>query len=732
MKKFLLWLVLALAASLQAAASDAVTSLPAELKPVQQQSEAAHVAAKLLTHYHYKTVPLDAAMSQKIFDNYLKSIDPQRVYFIQADIDRLAPLRPTLGDAILKEDLTDPFAIFNLYSQRAAERLTYARALLKDGFDFRQEETYQTDREKEPWVTTEAEMRELWRKRVKNDWLRLKLAGENDKNIVKTLDKRYGDALKRVVQINGKDVFQAFMNAYTTAIEPHTNYMGPRAAEDFDNSMKLSLVGIGALLEQKDDYCLIRELVPGGPAILSGELSVGDRILRVARNGNGAFTDIQGWRLDDAVALIRGTADTIVQLDILPASAGADGKHKLVSLVRKKISLEDQAAKKSVITVKDGSTTRRIGVISLPSFYEDFEARRRGDPEFRSAARDVARLLGELKTEKVDSVLIDLRNDGGGSLQEAIELTGLFVGKGPVLQERDAHGEVAVLQNSSGPAIAWDGPLGVLINRNSASASEIFAAAIQDYGRGLVIGARSFGKGTVQTVVNLDQAAKSTKQDFGELRMTVAQFFRINGGTTQLRGVEPDVVLPAVIDPDTFGESSFDNALPWLQVKPAIYSPVGDLKTLLPELRARHEARVKSDSDFQHLQEDIAEFKRERLQSQVSLNEIERRKERATQEARLSHRDPRSVAGNSNGGQVGQDLVGQDPAAANRRIRDDGLQAGERTLADELAAEKAGKSAKDVVLDEAAHVLGDEIGLLKAKSEFVARFNTAPAPALQQ
>jgi carboxyl-terminal processing protease len=729
MKKTWLWLVLGLAISAQAAATEMATPRLVELQPAQQQSQAAHLAAELLTRYHYKPVPLDAAMSEKIFDHYLKSLDPQKVYFIQTDVDRMAANRTTLGDDIVKGDLAAPFAIFNLYTQRMSERLAYARGLLKEGFDFHQEETYQTEREKEPWLKTEAEMRELWRKRVKNDWLRLKLAGESDKSIVATLDKRYASALKNVGQVKDRDAFQIFMNAYTMAIEPHTNYMGPQAAEDFDTSMKLSLVGIGALLEQKDDYCMIRELVPGGPAALSGQLNVGDRILHVAQGSNGAMVDIQGWRLDETVAIIRGTADTVVALDILPAEAGPDGKRKLVSLVRKKISLVDAAAKKSIISVMDGESSRRIGVISLPSFYEDFDARRRGDPDYRSAANDVGRLLTELKKERVDAVLIDLRNDGGGSLEEAIDLTGLFIGKGPVLQERDARGEVAVLESKNAPSTAWDGPLGVLINRNSASASEIFAAAIQDYGRGLLIGAPSFGKGTVQTVINLDQVAKSNKQEFGELRMTIAQFFRVNGGTTQLRGVMPDIVLPEVIDADNFGESSFDNALPWLQVKPASYAPIADLKSLLPELQARHEARVKNDRDFQFLQEDIAEFKRQRQKGLISLNEGERRKEREAQESRLLNRDTPAKPGDA----APDQSTSQPPAPTkNRSARDDGLQPGERTLAAELAAEKAGKNAKDTLLDEAAHIVGDEVGLLKTKAKFVARINTDPAAVPEQ
>ena len=398
------------------------------------------------------------------------------------------------------------------------------------------------------------------------------------------------------------------MNAYTMAIDPHTNYMGPRAAEDFDISMRLSLVGIGAVLAQLDEYVTIRELVPGGPASLSGQLNIGDRIVGVAQGKSGVMTDVVGWRLDDAVALIRGAPDSVVLLDVLPADAGPDGKHKLISLVRKTISLEEQAAKASVHSIMDGNTTRRIGVISLPSFYEDFAAREKGVKDYRSAARDVARLLDGLKQEKVDSVLIDLRNNGGGSLAEAIELTGLFIDKGPVVQQRNASGEISV-DSDTQAGVAWNGPLGVLINRGSASASEIFAAAIQDYGRGLIIGEPSFGKGTVQSVIDLDRIAKNSKPQFGELKMTIAQFFRINGGTTQLRGVTPDILFPAASDTANFGESSFDNALPWTQIKAADYTPAGDLKAVLPVLSALHEARVKKDKDFQYLEEDIAESK---------------------------------------------------------------------------------------------------------------------------
>ncbi|HWS12071.1 MAG TPA: carboxy terminal-processing peptidase [Rhodocyclaceae bacterium] len=728
MKKRLLWIVFALATAAQAAPPDAGVPPHPELKPLQQQPQAAHLAGEVLSRYHYKSLPLDDAMSERIFDRYLKSLDPEKLFFVQSDIDRWAGDRNRLDDAIANGELGVPFAMFNLYARRVSERFSYARALLKHGFDFGQKESYQYAREKEAWARSEAEIAELWRKRVKNDWLRLKLAGKDDGQIAETLDRRYANALKRTARLKSEDAFQTFMNAYAMTIEPHTSYMGPRAAGDFDISMRLSLVGIGAVLSEKDDYTTIRELVPGGPAILSGQLKVGDRILGVAQGESGVMTDIVGWRLDDVVAQIRGAPDSVVRLDILPADAGPDGKHKLVSLVRKKISLEEQAAKKSILSVIDGETTRRIGVIALPTFYQDFDAKQRGVPDFKSATRDVARLLDELKTEKVDSVLIDLRNNGGGSLTEAIELTGLFIDKGPVVQQRDALGKI-VVERDVKAGVAWDGPLGVLINRGSASASEIFAAAIQDYGRGLVIGEPSFGKGTVQTMIDLDRVAKGSAQKLGEVKLTIAQFFRINGGTTQLHGVKPDIVFPTASDAENFGESSFDNALPGGQVKAAAYAPVGDLDPLRPALLSRHEARVRTDKEFQYLQEDLAELDVQRKKNLVSLNEAERRAERDAVEARLKAREAQKNAGKS----APERSLGGEPAPAKRNpLQDDGLQADERNLASELAAEAARKNDKDVLLHEAAHILSDEVGLRNANARLAARIKPASPPAAGQ
>ena len=647
-----------------------------QLMPDKQEAQAALLSAKILTHYQYEHLPLDDKLSAKIFDSYLNTLDGNRMVFLQADIDRFADDRTRLDDAILKRDLTIPFAIYNLYLQRITEHYQYARTLLKKGFDFRKKESFEVDRKDAPWAKSREEMDNLWRKRVKNDWLNLKLAGKSRKEIVKTLDRRYANILKSISSAQSGDVFQSFMNAYAMAIDPHTNYFGVSQSEDFDISMRLSLTGIGAVLFTKDDYTTVKDVLAGGPAALSGELKSGDRIVGVGQGKDGPITDIVGWRIDDAVALIRGPKDTVVRLDVLPAEAGVDGKHKLISLVRKKITLEKQAASKSIIKVKDGRTTHRIGVITLPSFYEDFSAHENGDKNYKSASRDVARLLNELKKDKVDGVLVDLRNNGGGSLSEAIKLTGLFINKGPVVQERNSAGKITVSDDEDADAI-WTGPLGVLINRGSASASEIFTAAIQDYGRGVVIGSNSFGKGTVQTIADLDQIEKNDKPELGELKLTIAQFFRINGGSTQLRGVTPDVEFPAMAGASDFGESTYSNALPWSHIKAADYTPDGNLKSILPELIAKHDKRISDNRGFRFLQQDIAEIDKMRKKNRVSLNEAERRKEREAREAIINAR--------------------------------------------KKAVGKGKGKDKDVLLDEAAHIVSDEATLLKTNTRIVAR-----------
>ena len=714
MKQKLIWLVLALAATMQVATADSDLAYPPPLKPQMQEAKAARLAAEVLSRYHYKPVALDDALSAETFDRYLKGLDPEKLYFLQSDIDHLGVERTRLDDAILTEDLRAPFDIFNLYERRLAERMAYARSLLRSGFDFKRDETLQIDRKDQSWPATEAQLHELWRKTVKNDWLRLKLAGQDDAHISKVLDKRYDTVAKRIGKINSADAFQVFMNAYTTAIDPHTNYLGPRAAQDFDIAMRLSLVGIGAVLSDIDGYATIRELVAGGPASLSGQLKVGDRIVGVAQGAAGAIEDVVGWRLDDTVALIRGAVDSTLKLDILPVDKGPDATNKTVVLIRKTITMQDLAAKAKVYSVTQGASKRLIGVITLPSFYEDIDAARKGDKDYRSATRDLAALLVQLKAQKMDGLLVDLRNNGGGSLREAVTLTGLFVGKVPVVQTRGAKGDVTVGRNVD-TGVAWDGPLGVLINRASASASEIFAAAIQDYGRGLIIGEPSFGKGTVQTVANLDQLARNPKPTYGELKMTIAQFFRVNGGTTQLRGVTPDIGFPPTSDAARFGEASFGNALPWTRIQPADYAPVGDLKAQLPVLLAWHERRVQRDPGFQSLLEDIARVQELRKKNVISLNEVVRRQERATQAKRLT---ARLAADGATASQAGSNA-----------LADDGLLFNERKLGPDIAAEKARAAVKDVILNEAVSILSDSVTLQQGTSS-VAAGGSSTAPVV--
>lgn len=703
-QKLFAWM-LALAAAMPLARADTEPNYPPLLKPAAQEGKAARLAADVLSRYHYKALPLDDALSSKVFDQYLKALDPEKLYFLQSDIDSLSVDRHRLDDAILTQDLSTPFAIFHLYQRRAVDRLAFARSLLPKGFDFERDETLMIDRKDQPWPASEAESLDLWRKRVKNDWLRLKLAGQGDAAIRRVLDKRYDSTAKRLGKINSADTFQAFMNAYTTAIEPHTNYLGPRAAENFDIAMRLSLVGIGAVLTDNDGHVTIRELVAGGPAMVSGRLQAGDRIVGVAQGPSGPMEDVVGWRLDDVVALIRGTVGSTVRLDILPADGGPDASPKTIALVRDTIKMQDSAAKAKVYSVTTGEGTRRVGVITLPSFYEDVAALQKGDKDYRSAARDVARLLQDLKAQNIEGVLLDLRNNGGGSLREAVELTGLFLGKVPVVQTRNAKGDISVA-TSNDARVVWSGPLGVLINRASASASEIFAAAVQDYGRGLVIGEPSFGKGTVQTVARLDQIARNTAPVLGDLKLTIAQFFRVNGATTQLHGVTPDIRVPAMGDDAPFGESSFGNALPWTRIQPVDFQAVADIKPQLPRLLAWHESRVQHDRDYQDLVQDLAKAGERRKSNVISLNEAVRRKERAAQEKRVA-----ALLG---------DAAASAAAAAGSTLADDGLQFNERQLARDLAAQKAREAANDAILNEAVHILSDSVALKEGKSQSTA------------
>lgn len=694
------------------ASSAADKPVPAKYEPVDPtdvQTEASQLSARFLTRFHYDARPLDDAMSQQIFKEYLKTLDGSKLFFSQADIDKFESLKTELDNAIWDRDLSGPFAVFNLYAKRAIERYRYARDLIKKDLDFKGDGTFNLERKDAQWPADKQALDALWEKRVMNDWLRLKLAGKKSDEIRKLLDKRYSSYIDRVKQMDGEDAFQTFMDAYARTTDPHTDYFGPRRAENFAITMRLSLEGIGAVLQSDNDYTQIRELVPGGPADKSGKIHVGDHIVGVGQGEDGAIQDVLGWRLDDVVDKIRGKKGTKVRLEIIPAKAGLDGKHEVVTVVRDKVTIKEQAAKKKIVKVSDGDTTHRIGVIDLPSFYEDFAAHRNGDPEYKSASRDVARLLKELKKADVDGIVVDLRNNGGGSLSEAVNLTGLFIDQGPVVQVRQSDGSVEV-NGDTDPGMLWAGPMAVLVNRGSASASEIFTAAIKDYGRGIIIGEQTFGKGTVQNLVDLDRFGShpGKKPTYGEIKMTIAKFFRINGGSTQLRGVKPDIGFPGNGDAKEFGESTYDNALPWTHIEKADYKPVANLKPLVPELLEKHEQRTKASPAWKLLLDELGVYRENRERTTISLN-FEKR------QARRKHFEELQKSFRAR-----HKKIDGDTSDTIKVELDDGLQPNERSLESQLEDEKEAKESNDVMLDEAAHIVADEVDLIRANPKLAA------------
>ena len=514
-----------------------------ELVPSERHRRVLRLVSEVVERQHYRQAPLDDAMSSQIFERYLEALDGGKSYLLAADVAEFEPLRYQLDDAIGRADAGPAFAIFTRFQQRNREVLQYALKLLDTEPDFTIDESFRFDRADLGWPASENELHELWRKRVKNDALSLVLAGKTWPETSDVLRKRYERVAKRIEQVTADDVFETFMNAYSHVYDPHSNYLSPRNSEEYNIAMSLSYEGIGASLALEDDYVTIRDVLPGGAAAASTELKVGDRITAVGQGETGALTDVVGWRLDDVVQLIRGPENSMVRLQILPASASPGTQESQVSLKRSKITLESQAAKKEMHTIKRGDREFRVGVISVPSFYQDFQARMKGDAEYRSTTRDVHRLVNELKAEGIDSLVIDLRDNGGGHLSEATGLVGLFVERGPVVQLRETSGRIEVLDDPE-PGVAWDGPLVVLVNRASASASEIFAGAIQDYQRGLVVGQQTYGKGSVQNLYPLDRYALGPKAGFGQLTVTIGKYYRVTGDSTQHRGVEPDIALP--------------------------------------------------------------------------------------------------------------------------------------------------------------------------------------------
>lgn len=675
-------LVLGLSALPLAAKTTTATSWD-YLQPDREQVIASLNVVELLRRHHYNKPPLNDERSIQIYDNYLKLLDPSRSYFTAADIAEFNQWRTKFDDLLKSGDLEPGFTIYRRHLTRLEERLNFALAELGKGvdkIDFTIDEELQVDREKAPWAKDRAELDELWRKRVKDEVLRLKIAGKETKDIQELLTKRYKNQLARLKQTRGEDVFQAYINAFATTYDPHTTYLSPDNAENFDINMSLSLEGIGAVLQSDNEHVKVVRLVPAGPAEKSKQIAPADKIVGVAQ-GNDEMVDVIGWRLDEVVKLIRGPKGSTVRLEVIPASnPPSDQSSKVVTITREAVKLEEQAAKKKVLELKHDGRDYKLGVIELPAFYLDFKAFRAGDPNYKSTTRDVKRLLDELQAEKVDGVVIDLRNNGGGSLQEATELTSLFIEQGPTVLVRNADGRVDVLADEN-KGIYYNGPLAVLVNRLSASASEIFAGAMQDYHRALILGGQTFGKGTVQTIQPLNH---------GELKLTLAKFYRVSGQSTQHQGVIPDILYPDVMDTKDIGESALPAALPWDSIRPAIKPELDPIKPFLTELKARHDQRTAKDPDFVFTRDRLTLAKKLMEEKTVSLNEQTRRARQAEVEAK-------QLALENNRRQA----KGEEPLKELEKEDEDAL-----PLADEKSTPE-----DDAYLSESGRILLDYLGL---------------------
>jgi carboxyl-terminal processing protease len=606
----------------------ALVAWPAySLTPTASQSDTLKEMVKVIEERHYASRRYDDILSAQHFVAYIDSLDPQRMFFDAADIAEFSKWRLELDNAGRSGDLTPAFFMFDRYHQKLRQRLETILGSLPETlaqFDYSVEEYLVIDHSTMPWAEDPSELDDRWRKRLKNQALSLIMADKAPEEIPKTLERRYQNQLNRLDQYNAQDVFQIYANTLAEQYDPHTNYFSPRRAENFDINMSLSFEGIGAILQIDDEYAKVSRLVPAGPADKQGDLKPSDLIIGVGQGEDGPIEDVVGWRLDEIVDLIRGPRNTTVRLEVIPGKGKTD-QRRVVPIQRNEVKLEEQAAQKKVIEVEDEKqNTHRIGVIDIPAFYIDFEAYRRGDKNYRSTTRDVNRLIDELVAEGVEGLVIDLRDNGGGSLQEANQLTGLFIEYGPTVQIRSAESRVW-RDGKRRRSNYYEGPLAVMINRLSASASEIFAGAIQDYGRGIVVGEQSFGKGTVQSLVPLQE---------GQLKITESKFYRISGDSTQHRGVIPDIDYPSVFDPTQIGESALDNALAWDQIAPARFNRYQDYDTILPGLMALHQQRAANDPDYRYLEDQVEMAREARKVSALPLQKSGRLAMRDEQEAK--------------------------------------------------------------------------------------------------
>ena len=665
------WLTGLCAATLLAAPASAITGTVGNGDLVQSDAHGKIVAVTMdvIDRYHYRNRSVDDKLSTQVLDKYLKALDGNRMFFTSRDVDGFYRLYGTnLDNALIEADLEPAFYIFKVYRQRTLARIAYAKKLLQNDFNFGVDERYIYDRSDEPWPSSTADLDHIWNQRVKHEALSLHIAGRSVSEIRDTLSKRYQSMAGNVSKLNSDDVFQTFINSFTSVIEPHTSYLSPNTSENFDINMRLSLEGIGAVLSNEgSEYTIVKRLVPGGPADLGGDLKSGDRIIGVAQGDDSSMEDVIGMRLNDVVKMIRGPRGTVVRLEVMAEDLGKHGIARIVRIVRDKVRLEQRAARSFTIDVEG----LLFGVIDIPSFYSDFAAQGRGAKDYRSTTRDVRKLLSSLRRQGIEGLIVDLRGNGGGALREALDLVGLFIRDGPILQTRTSDGAIDVSYDRDSE-IAFSKDLLVLVDRESASASEIFAGAIQDYRRGVIAGETTFGKGTVQNIINLNEFAADGSNNLGRLKTTIAQFYRVTGNSNQYLGVTPDVNILSLSNTDDYGERSYDNALPWDTVSPAAYIPL-NRGVSIEFLRQQHRDRAEQVEDLRKLAQRVELISQRTDQKSVSLLETQRRKEYEELLA-LQDESEEDESENEEGFQSGElrDLADLDPILreAGRVIRD--------------------------------------------------------------
>ena len=671
-----LWTVSALCLAL-ACTAYAADEPSVDLSIGEKHSEISQRVTRIMEDLHYSKPRVDNSLSSAILDRYLDTLDGNRLYLLHSDYTSFGRYRYELDERSRDGELQPVFDIFNVFRARTEERVAYAIALLAEEPDFTVDESFRFDRSELGWASTEEELQDIWRRRVKNDGLSLILTGKTWEETAELLQDRYERLGKRVTQITADEVFETFMNAMAHTMDPHSSYLSPRNSEEYRIQMSLSYDGIGASLQLEDDYVTVINVIAGGPAQIDGQLKPADRITGVGQGDSGEVVDVIGWRLDDVVQVIRGPGGTLVRLQILPAGAAPGTPARILELVRDKVKLEEQAAKSSVLEVPMEDRTYRIGVIDVPSFYQDYAARSRGDEDYTSTTRDVARLIADLQVDGIDGLVMDLRQNGGGHLSEATDLSGLFIDRGPVVQLRETRGNIQVLDDPTSGAV-YDGPLAVLVDRYSASASEIFAAAIQDYERGVIIGQQTFGKGSVQNLFNLDRFMRGP--GYGQLTLTIGKYYRVTGESTQHRGVMPDIALPSVVDIDVVGESTRDTALPWDRIERTPFTADATLDSEIRALEISHSERSMQDPNFNHLVGNIVAIETLQDRETVSLNLAERQAERESlQQQQLERENERRAA------------LGLEPIASIEEL-------------DTIEA-------TDVLLDEATRVVADMAAL---------------------